>query len=211
MRVLGLLSRKGGVGKTTLALHLAVLAQAGGRRTLLVDLDPQRSAAQWWMAREAETPQLAEAEPAKLRDLLEAARDDTVDTVVVDTRPAAAADAAYVAACCDLLVIPTRPAILDMRAILATLDVVKGAARRSTIVLNACPPARGAGEASTTVDARHALAGFGVPVSPIAITQRTRFATALITGLTACEVDPSGKGAREMRALWKNVEKELHR
>jgi hypothetical protein len=38
-----MLSRKGGVGKTTLALHLAVLAQEAGRRTLLVDLDPQRS------------------------------------------------------------------------------------------------------------------------------------------------------------------------
>lgn len=211
MKIIGLLSRKGGVGKTTLALHLAVLAQAAGRRTLLVDLDPQRSAAQWWMARETETPQLVETEPAKLRDLLESAREDGVDTVVVDTRPTAAADAVYVAGCCDLLVIPTRPAILDMRAILATLDVVKGAARRSTIVLNACPPARGAGEASMTVDARHALAGFGVPVSPAAITQRTGFATALITGQTACEVDPSGKGAREMRALWKNVEKELHR
>jgi len=192
-------------------ISLAVLAQSAGRRTLLVDLDPQRSAAQWWMAREAETPQLAEAEPAKLRDLLDAAREDGVDTVVVDTRPAAATDASYVAACCDLLVIPTRPAILDMRAILATLDVVKGAARRSTIVLNACPPARGAGEASTTVDARHALAGFGVPVCPAAITQRTRFATSLIAVLTAGEVVPSGKGAREMRALWKNVEKELHR
>jgi chromosome partitioning protein len=176
-----------------------------------VDLDPQRSAAQWWMAREAETPQLAEAEPAKLRELLDSARDDGVDTVVVDTRPTAAADASYVAASCDMLVIPTRPAIMDMRAILATLDVVKGAARRSTIVLNACPPARGAGEASTTVDARHALAGFGVPVCPVAITQRSRFATAPITGLTACEAEPDGKGAREMRALWKYVEKELHK
>jgi chromosome partitioning protein len=63
MKVLGLLSRKGGAGKTTIALHLAVLAQASGRRTLLVDVDPQRSAAGWWRAREAETPQLVETEP----------------------------------------------------------------------------------------------------------------------------------------------------
>jgi len=44
MKVIGLLSRKGGVGKTTLAVHLAVLAQQAGRQTLLIDLDPQRSA-----------------------------------------------------------------------------------------------------------------------------------------------------------------------
>ena len=176
-----------------------------------MDLDPQRSAAQWWMVREAETPQLAEAEPAKLRDLLNSAREDGVDTVRGGYPANRSRRRAYVAGRCDLLVIPTRPAIVDMRAILATLDVVKGAPRRSSIVLNACQPARGAGEAATTVDARHALAGFGVPVSPVAITQRTGFATALIAGLTACEADPSGKGAREMRALWKNVEKELHR
>jgi len=56
MKVIGLLSRKGGVGKTTLAVHLAVLAQQGGQRTLLIDLDPQGSAAAWWRAREAVTP-----------------------------------------------------------------------------------------------------------------------------------------------------------
>ena len=85
MKVIGLLSRKGGVGKTTIALHLAVLAQEAGRRTLLVDLDPQRSAAGWWRAREAETPLLLETDPASLRAMLEAAREDNIDLVVIDT------------------------------------------------------------------------------------------------------------------------------
>ena len=211
MKVLGLLSRKGGVGKTTLALHFAVLAQAAGRRTLLVDLDPQQSAGSWWRARESETPQLVETAPDQLRELLGSAREDGVNTVVIDTRPAAAADAVQVATLCDLLVVPTRPAILDLRAILATLDVIKGAARRSMIVLNACPPPRGGAEATMTGDARRALTAFGVPVSPVTITNRHGFATALISGLTACETEPDGKGAREMRALWRAVEKELHR
>ena len=48
MRVLALLAQKGGAGKSTLALHLGVLAQQEGVRTLLVDLDPQRSTAAWW-------------------------------------------------------------------------------------------------------------------------------------------------------------------
>ena len=76
MKVIGLLSRKGGVGKTTLAVHLAVLAQQAGQRTLQVDLDPQRSATAWWRAREAETPALVETEPAELRGILDAARAD---------------------------------------------------------------------------------------------------------------------------------------
>jgi chromosome partitioning protein len=64
MKVIGVLSRKGGVGKTALAIHLAVLAQWAGLRALLVDLDPQGSAAAWWRAREAETPQLVETRRA---------------------------------------------------------------------------------------------------------------------------------------------------
>ena len=110
MKVLGLLSRKGGSGKTTLAVHLAVMAQASGRRTLLIDLDPQRSAAAWWRARDGETPQLVEAEPGQLSDLLDAARADGVGLVVIDTRPSIEADAVQVAKLSDLVLIPTRPA-----------------------------------------------------------------------------------------------------
>ena len=51
MRTVALLARKGGTGKTTLAVHLAVLAAETGRRVLLVDTDPQRSAGDWWRVR----------------------------------------------------------------------------------------------------------------------------------------------------------------
>jgi chromosome partitioning protein len=144
-----------------------------------------------------------------LQDILDAARASEVELVVIDTRPSVEADAAHVAALADLVLIPTRPVIFDLRAILGTLDVVKGAARRSLIVLNACPPPRGAGEATTTGDARRALAAFGVPVAPVAIVNRTAFPAAAVAGLTAAETEPNGKAAKEMRALWRVVEKEL--
>jgi chromosome partitioning protein len=209
MKVIGVLSRKGGSGKTTLAVHLAVLAQASGRRTLLIDLDPQHSAADWWRAREAKTPQLVETTPGELRGVLDAAETDGVDLVVIDTRPSAEMDAAHVAALSDLILIPTRPAILDLRAILGTIDVTKGAARRSLIVLNACPPARGVGEASLTGDARRAVTAFGVPVASVPVVNRTTFSSSLLVGLTAGEAEPGGKAAKEMSALWRVLEKEL--
>ena len=180
MKVVGLLARKGGVGKTTLAVHLAVLAQQAGRRTLLIDLDPQRSAAAWWRAREAETPLLLETGPDQLSDMLEAAENDGMDLAVIDTRPSAEVDAVQVAKLSDLVLVPTRPGILDLRAILDTLDTAKGTARRAMVTLNACKPARGAGEASDTVDARHALAAFGVPPprSSIVTLSQPRYARA---------------------------------
>ena len=210
MKVLGLLARKGGAGKTTFAIHFSVMAQASGKRVLLVDIDPQRSSTGWWRARDAETPQLVETEPDRLRDILEAARADGIDLVVVDTRPSVEADAVQVAMLADVIVVPTRPAILDLRAILETLNIVKGS-KKAHVVLNACPAPRGAIEAPAAADARKALKAFGVPVAPTMISQRATFSHALVGGLAATEVEPRGKAAGEMRALWRYVEKELAR
>jgi chromosome partitioning protein len=209
MQVVGLISRKGGSGKTTLATTLAVMGEQAGLRSLLVDLDPQGSSAAWWKARDAQTPPLVETKPGRLKDILEGAEGDGIDLVVVDARPSVERDVAHVASLADLVLVPTRPAVFDLRAILGTLDIVREASCRALIVLNACPPHRGAGEASVVVDARHALAAFGVPVVPVAIVNRSAFPAAALAGLSVTELEPDGKAAKETRALWRAVEKEL--
>lgn len=206
MKVPGLLAKKGGSGRTTLAVHFAACAAQPGSRVLLIDPDPQRSSAGWWRAREADTPQLVEIEPDKLRGILDAARDDGVDLTVIDTRPRVEVDLVQVATLADVIIIPTRPAILDLRAILGTLDIVKGG-RKAQVVPNACPAARGGAEASAAADARKALKAFGVPVAEPTIAQRAASSHALV----ATEAEPNGKAAGEMRALWRYVEKELAR
>jgi len=212
MKILGLLSRKGGVGKTTLALHLAVIAQESGLRVLLIDLDPQGSAAAWWQAREADTPQLDVAQPGQLESLLAKARSAGIDLVVIDTRPSVEADAIQVASLSDYVLVPTRPAILDLRAILGTLDIVKGGRHRASIVLNACTaPRGGVGEASATSDARKALKAFGVTVAPMSIVQRASLAHALVGGQAVSETDPASKATKEIRALWRYIEKEMNK
>lgn len=87
--------------------------------------------------------------------------------------------------------------------------MVKGSARRAAIVLNACQPARGVGEGSGTSDTRRALKAFGVLVAPTTITQRAAFSHALVSGQTVSETETAGKAAKEVRALWRFVEKEL--
>jgi len=209
MKTLALLSQKGGSGKSTLAVHLAVIAQATGRRTVIIDLDPQRSAAGWWETRTADTPEMVEATPGDLRAVLDAARDDGVDLAVVDTRPSAGADAAAAAAVADLVLIPTRPAIFDLKAISATVDVVASAKAPAFIVLNGTPAARGIGEASVTADARRALAVYGISVAPISIGLRASLAHALVDGRAVNEFDPTGKAAAEMNKLWQLTEQTL--
>lgn len=209
MKTLALLSQKGGSGKSTLTVHLAVIAQATGRRTVIVDLDPQRSAATWWETRTAETPEMVESTPADLRSVLDAAREAGFALCVIDTRPSAGADTAAAAALADMVLIPTRPAIFDLRAIAATVDIVSAIKVPAFIVLNGTPAARGAGEASTTADARRVLADYGTPVAPASIGLRAALAHALVDGRAVNEFDPNGKAAAELASLWKLTEDHL--
>lgn len=208
-RTLALLAQKGGAGKTTLALHLAVIAQDAGLRTLLVDCDPQRSAAGWWRARVAKTPELVEVAPEQIRAVVEAAQADGVELVVVDTRPSVETDTAEVARVADFSLIPTRPSILDLRAIGATVDVVKALSRQAAIILNACPAGRGVGDASVTMEARRGLAAYGLPIVPQAVAARAALAHALIDGRSVTEFEPHGKASGELRRVWKWTEKKL--
>jgi chromosome partitioning protein len=208
MRVLGLLSRKGGTGKTTLAVHLATLAQAAGRHALLVDRDPQRSAKGWWRVREAKTPLLLEASADRLGEMLNAARTEAIDLAVIDTRSLVADDAAQVVALADLILVPTRPGIRPAghprhagygEGLGQALD------DRAQRLPAATRDDRGDRYWRCTASSDR----FGVPVPPVAIVNRTRFSTSQRAGLTACEADPDSKAAKEMRALWRVVEKEL--
>jgi chromosome partitioning protein len=209
MKTLALLSQKGGSGKSTLAVHLAVIAQATGRRTVIIDLDPQRSAAGWWETRTAGTPEMVETSPGELQAVLDAARADGVALCVVDTRPSAGADAATAAALADLVLTPTRPAIFDLKAIGATVDIVAAAKVPAFIVLNGTPASRSFGEASITADARRALADYGIPVAPVSIGLRTALAHALVDGRAVNEFDPTSKAALEMTKLWQFTEEHL--
>ena len=206
MRTVALLARKGGTGKTTLAVHLAVLAAETGRRVLLVDTDPQRSAGDWWRVRKTDMPQLVECAAKRVPAVLDAAATDNIDLVVVDTRPSVEADTAEIARLANMVLIPTRPGILDLRAIAATVDVVLSAKRTGWIVLNAVPAARRFGENGLTAEARHALAAWRIPVAEAAIGARAAFAHALIDGRSVTEFEPDGKAARELRKLFNQME-----
>ncbi len=209
MKTLAFLAQKGGTGKTTLAVHLAVLAAEGGLSVALVDLDPQHSAGDWWRARAELFPELVEVDAGDLARVVKAAKADKVDLVVIDTAPHAEQAAGTAVKVADLVLIPSRPAILDLRAIGASVELVRGTRTRGAIVLNACPPPRGVGEASIVHEARRGLADYGLPVCPVAVCQRAAFSHALIDGRAVSEYQPAGKAAAELRNLWKWTEGEL--
>ena len=85
MRTIALISQKGGAGKTTLAIALAVTAERAGLTSVLVDLDPQASAAQWSDLRQAKTPVVTCAPAARLTSVLTAAQGAGADIAILDT------------------------------------------------------------------------------------------------------------------------------
>ena len=212
MRTVALLARKGGTGKTTLAVHIAVVAAQSGKRVLLIDTDPQKSAGDWWRARKSDSPEMVECAARRVPEILHAARADGIDLAVIDTRPSVEADTAEIARLSDLVLIPCRPGILDLRAIAPTTEVVRAArlpAGSAMIVLNAVPAARGFGENSLIAEARRALEGYDLPVAGVAIGSRVALAHALIDGQAVTEFEPNGKAAAELRRLFNLMENVL--
>lgn len=200
MLVIAVISRKGGAGKSTLALHLAVEAAKDGP-VAVVDLDVQASAAGWGDSREAEQPAVVTCPPARLVATLDAARRTGALVAIIDTAPHAEAPALAAARASSLLLIVTRPGILDLRAIGQSAEIAQLAGRPAAVVINAAPAV-----GNQAVEAAEAIGEtYGVEVCPVVIGQRVAFARALVTGQTAGEIEPDGKAASEITALWQWV------
>lgn len=197
MHVIAILSQKGGAGKTTLALHLAVAAERAGLSAAVVDLDPQASAAGWGDSRNGDTPAVVSAQAARLPQVLAAAQHAGADWVLIDTAPHSESAALAAARVADLILIPCRPAILDLRAIGSTVDLAKLAGKPAVVVLNSVPPRGSLGE-----EAKQAVAGYAVEIAPVTIGQRAAFQHALTAGLVAQEYEPNGKAANEVTQLY---------
>jgi chromosome partitioning protein len=87
MKTIAIISQKGGAGKTTVAVHLAVAAEQHGWKTALFDLDPQASAASWADKRNNQPPAVVSAQAVRLPNLLEQAAAQSADLVIIDSAP----------------------------------------------------------------------------------------------------------------------------
>ena len=199
MQTLALVCQKGGAGKTTLAIHLAAEAAAHGLRTLLLDLDPQASAARWADRRKpgAIDVDVTVESPARLDAALLQAEREGYDLVVLDTAPHADQAALRVARLTDLVLIPVRPSILDLDAMGASLDLCALARRPAIVVLNAAPI-----RSRVVQEAAEAVVKLGGEVLPLVIRERVALRHSLVDGRVAREFEPGGAAATEVTALY---------
>ena len=197
MLTIALVSQKGGVGKTSLALNLAVAAELAGREVLIVDLDPQASAAAWADSRKTETPVVVSAQAARLPEVLATAREHDASLCFIDTAPHAESPALAAARAADLVLVPCRASILDLLAVTASQTIAQLAGTPASAVLCGVP-ARG----PLADEAQRALEANGLPVAPVRIGHRAAFVHAATAGQGVQEYEPKGKATSEITRLY---------
>ena len=204
MKTIVLASQKGGAGKTTLAAHLAVAAEAAGDGpAVLIDTDPQGSLSAWWNVREANTPTLAVTTIAELQSKLAALAAGGYAYAVVDTPPAITEAIRAVLALADLVVIPARPSPHDLRAIGSTVEMVQDAKKPFVFAVTQSKP-----NTRLTVQAVTALSVHGTVAGSI-VHDRVDYASSMIDGRTVMETDGKGRSSVEIIELWAFVKAQL--
>lgn len=197
MFILALVCSKGGAGKTTMAIHLAVEGHRRGLRTLLIDIDTQASAAKIMDRRGDDPPDVTTEAAGRLDKALEAAKTVGYDLVVVDTAPQADRAASQAARAADMVVAPVQPSIVDLDAVDPTVDICKLANVSVLFVLNRVPS-----QGQEVTGTEEAIRKRGMRVSSVRWGERKAFKYPFMKGLTAQEVEPESKAAREVSALF---------
>jgi chromosome partitioning protein len=208
MKTIAIISQKGGSGKTTLALHLAVAAELAGKASVVLDLDPQASSAGWKDSRggdEGPPPVVVSLQFSRLAPTLATSEASGADFAFIDSAPHSDQVASAAAKAADLILIPCRPGILDINAIATTALIVEQCQKPAFVVLNTVPPQG----TSIEADARKAIAKHGLKVAPITLHQRAAYSYSLTDGRVAMEADPEGKAAAELGELYRWLEKQM--
>lgn len=199
-KVVLFVQQKGGAGKSMLLTQLAVHFAAAGDSLALIDLDPQRSTTAWFNERRGRpggTGSMKLRESADWRassDIRDAAR--TVDWVFVDAPGSADVMGRGAMREADFAVIPCQPAMADVWATAASLEMVQKEKLAHGVVLNRMPPRGRAAEAAVAM-----LQETGAPVLQPRVGARAAFADAFMQGAGVTETARGSKAADEITAL----------
>lgn len=197
MKVLAILSQKGGVGKTTLATCLAVAAEQDGKTSVIFDLDPQATASFWKDTRQTLTPAVVSIQPVRIASMLKSAAEAGTDIAIIDGA-AIARDVAYEAAkASDFVLIPTRTAVFDTMSMLSTMEIVRQQHKPFSIVLTFVPPI-----GRETTDAIEAVSELNSEICPVHIGNRKAYFRAQSKGMAVQEYEQGGKAANEIKKLY---------
>ena len=208
MRIITLVTQKGGTGKTTIATSLAVAAHDAGEKVLALDLDPQGSLNAWGNLREADLPHVEQVPAhivADLPKLLEGVKAQGFTLTILDTAGADNPTTHLAMQAADLCLVPLRPTSIDGNAVMPTTQALQRLGKPFAFVLSQCSTIP---RNSRAAEMAAGLRTLGVLAEPF-ICQRADYQDAYAAGQGVTERDPNGKAAQEMRDLWQWANKRM--
>jgi chromosome partitioning protein len=197
MHVISFVTQKGGTGKSSLAVSLAVAAAESGLKVAVLDIDPQGTAGEWYKRRTAEAPAVHSLSWTYLSSRLYTLDRQGYDLAIVDTPGADSHAASGAMREAQFCLLPVRPSVADIEASKPTVRYLNEHAKPFAFVLNQCPTG---GRTSRTANARMALQLLGSLCDPT-LAHRSDHVDALASGLGVTEFAPCGKAADEVRAV----------
>lgn len=200
MRTIAFVTQKGGSGKSTLCISLAVAAQEAGRSVCILEMDRQATVSDWASHRLVEGPEVAQIDAAKLEDVTKRLKGAGYDYVFIDTPGVDNPGTLAAMRAADLCLIPCRPTPADLRAFKPTLGALQRLEKAYAFVLNQTPP-----KSYRVRDTAEGLAVLGL-ISPVNVVMRNDHQDAVGMGQGVTEFNPTGPAADEIRRLWDWVE-----
>jgi chromosome partitioning protein len=209
MKTLTVLSRKGGSGKTTVSVSLALAARQAGLKVVLADVDPLQSAAEVVRARPEAPALLLESSAAKLFILQDACRQNGCDLLVVDTPTAPEPDILRAINVSDFCLAVARPTALDIAAIRQSTELIERAGCPGLVVLNQCPPLRNGREPALVREALERLEFSRLPIAKSRLRSRTAYQHAFANNSAVTEWDPASEAAADVLRLLAEITEQL--
>jgi len=205
MRTIAVIARKGGSGKTTVSVHLALAAHLRGLEVVLADTDAQGSAVEVLKGRRREGPRTVVSTGPELLALQIQSQRAGVDALIIDTPAVLEEEIGAAVALSDLSLLVMRPTFLDIAASLHTASILRRLRKPAMVVLNQAPVMRDGAEPPAVKKALEALRLMRLPVAPAILRGRALYQTALESGSSVEELSPGAPAAEEVRALWEYV------
>jgi chromosome partitioning protein len=203
MKTVVVANQKGGSGKSTSTVHLAVAAeQAGDGPVLLSDTDPQGSTGDWFNQRKRsglDTPRYAPLALSDLSNNLQALKAAGASYLFIDTAPSIGSVNVEIFAIADLILIPLNPTPTDLRALVKGLPTIKQSGKPFNFMLARVRP-----NLRNNDGVAMALEALGL-VLPARMHERVIYAESFAHGKTAFEIDPKGIAAHELAAIWASL------